>query len=163
MWPVERHAALAPRLTGPGGPLEGAHVLIALAPGERELAKPIIDAVPDERRIELVGEDLNLVAACFERVRLYIGNDSGLMHLSAAAGAPTLGLFGPTPDGRYDPWGEKTAQIRGPRSREEILDDLGEGFEGPNAMQDLTVDMVYDAALALLARTEDTPTEKAIA
>ncbi|HEY4344479.1 MAG TPA: glycosyltransferase family 9 protein [Parvibaculum sp.] len=163
MWPVERHATLAPRLVGPGGPLAGAHVLIALAPGERELAKPIIDAVPDNRRIELVGEDLNLVAACFERVRLYIGNDSGLMHLAAAAGAPTLGLFGPTPDGRYDPWGTKTAQIRGPRSREEILSELGTGFDGPNAMQDLTVDMVYDAAVALLARTETTQTEKATA
>ncbi len=156
MWPIARHAELVPRLVGPGDPLEGAHVLIALAPGERELARPIIGIVPDERRIELVGEDLNLVAACFERVSLYIGNDSGLMHLAAAAGAPTLGLFGPTPDGRYDPWGSNTAQVRGPRSREEILVDLGEGFAGENAMQDLTVDRVYDAAQALLARLNQT-------
>lgn len=166
MWPIERHAELVPRLVGPGCPLEGAHVLIALAPGERELARPVIDIVPDDRRIELVGEDLNLVAACFERVSLYIGNDSGLMHLSAAAGAPTLGLFGPTPDGRYDPWGTNTAQVRGPRSREEILADLGEGFAGENAMQDLTVDMVYDAATALLARLDaekTAQTEKATA
>ncbi|HEX7775831.1 MAG TPA: glycosyltransferase family 9 protein [Parvibaculum sp.] len=162
MWPVERHAEIVRRLTGPGGKLAGAHVLIALAPGERDLARPIVDAVPDERRIELVGEDLTLVAACFERVRLYIGNDSGLMHLAAAAGAPTLGLFGPTPDGRYDPWGTKTAQVRGPRSREEILAEQGSAFNGPNAMQDLTVDMVYEAALALLARTEP-QTEKAMA
>ena len=110
----------------------------------------------------LVGEDLTLVAACFERVRLYIGNDSGLMHLAAAAGAPTLGLFGPTPDGRYDPWGAKTAQVRGPRSREEILAAEGAGFHGPNAMQDLTVDMVYEAAVALLARTQP-ENEKALA
>jgi ADP-heptose:LPS heptosyltransferase len=162
MWPVERHAEIVKRLTGPGGPLAGAHVLIALAPGERELARPIIEAVPDARRIELVGEDLTLVAACFERVRLYIGNDSGLMHLAAAAGAPTLGLFGPTPDGRYDPWGAKTAQVRGPRSREEILAAEGAGFHGPNAMQDLTVDMVYEAAVALLARTQP-ENEKALA
>ncbi|MGV8998306.1 MAG: glycosyltransferase family 9 protein [Parvibaculaceae bacterium] len=152
MWPVERHVALVPRLVGAGGPLEGAHVLIAAAPGERELVQPILDIVPDDKRIELIGEDLNLVAACFERVSLYIGNDSGLMHLSAASGSPTLGLFGPTPDGRYDPWGTNTAQVRGPRSQEEILADLGAGFAGENAMQDLTVDMVYDAATALLAR-----------
>ncbi|MDO8421414.1 MAG: glycosyltransferase family 9 protein [Parvibaculum sp.] len=163
MWPVVRHAELLPRLIGKGGPLEGADVLIALAPGERELARPVIDIIPDANRIELVGEDLNLVAACFERVALYIGNDSGLMHLSAASGAPTLGLFGPTPDGRYDPWGTNTAQVRGPKSREEILEDLGTDWHGENAMQDLTVDMVYDAAVALLARseTENTPrTEK---
>jgi ADP-heptose:LPS heptosyltransferase len=154
MWPVERHAELVPRLIGPGGPLEGAHVLIATGPGERKLARPLIKIVPEDRRIELIGEDLNLVAACFERVSLYIGNDSGLMHLSAASGSPTLGLFGPTPDGRYDPWGTNTAQVRGPRSREEILADLGSGFVGENAMQDLTVDMVYDAATALLARLD---------
>ncbi|MDO8289908.1 MAG: glycosyltransferase family 9 protein [Parvibaculum sp.] len=152
MWPIERHAELVPRLVGKGGPLEGAHVLVALAPGERDLALPLIKAVPDDKRIELIGEDLNLVGACFERVALYIGNDSGLMHLSAASGSPTLGLFGPTPDGRYDPWGTNTAQVRGPRSREEILADLGAGFAGENAMQDLTVDMVYDAATALLDR-----------
>tara|TARA_R110002124_G_scaffold256160_1_gene421832 strand:- start:2203 stop:3180 length:978 start_codon:yes stop_codon:yes gene_type:complete len=155
MWPVERHAELLPRLIGKGGPLEGADVLIALAPGERELARPVIDIIPDANRIELIGEDLNLVAACFERVALYIGNDSGLMHLSAASGAPTLGLFGPTPDGRYDPWGTNTAQVRGPKSREEILEDLGADWHGENAMQDLTVDMVYAAASALLARLDN--------
>ena len=36
------------------------------------------------------------IAAFLSRSRLFVGNDSGLMHLSAAAGAPTLGLFGPT-------------------------------------------------------------------
>ena len=122
--------------------------------------QPILDIVPADKRIELIGEDLNLVGACFERVSLYIGNDSGLMHLSAASGSPTLGLFGPTPDGRYDPWGNNTAQVRGPRSREEILADLGGGFAGENAMQDLTVDMVYDAATALLDRIANETTHK---
>lgn len=153
MWPVEYHAELIRRLTGSGGALAGAHVLVAAAPGERDLVKPILDAISDDARIELIGEDLNLVAACFERVRLYVGNDSGLMHLAAAAGAPTLGLFGPTPDGRYDPWGDRTAQVRGPRSHEQILADEGRDFYGPSAMHDLTVDKVHDAAVALLART----------
>ncbi|MEN6541738.1 glycosyltransferase family 9 protein [Parvibaculum sp.] len=163
MWPVEYGAELVRRLTGPGGPLQDVHVLIAAAPGERELAKPIIDAVPDERRIELIGEDLSLVAACFERIRLYIGNDSGLMHLSAASGAPTLGLFGPTPDGRYDPWGTNTARVRGPRSYEQILAEEGEKYAGESAMRDLSVDKVYDAACALLARTDTKSQAKDIA
>lgn len=79
------------------------------------------------------------------------------MHLAAASRAPTLGLFGPTPDGRYDPWGTNTAQVRGPKSREEILEDVGADWHGENAMQDLTVDMVYDAASALLARLAPEP------
>ncbi len=154
MWPIDYQAELVHRLTGPGGPLEGVYVLVAAAPGEGKLVQPILDAIPADRRIELIGEDLSLVAACFERIRLYVGNDSGLMHLSAAAGAPTLGLFGPTPDGRYDPWGTNTAQVRGPRSYEDIIVEGGHRFEGPNGMRDLTVDKVYDAAVALLARTE---------
>lgn len=153
MWPVENYAELVRRLTAADGPLPGATVLVAAAPGEREIARPIIDAVPDERRIELIGEDLSLVAACFERVRLYAGNDSGLMHLAAAAGAPTLGLFGPTPDERYYPWGPKAASVRGPRSRDQIIEQEGGDFYGPTAMHDLTVDKVFEAASALLART----------
>lgn len=156
MWPLERHAELIPRLIGAGGPLEGAHVMLALGPGELEKVQPIVDVIPAGKLIELSGEDraeeMNITAACFERIALYIGNDSGLMHLAAAAGAPTLGMFGPTADTRYDPWGTHTAMVRGPRSQEQLLADLGAGFAGENAMQDLTVDRVYDAALALLER-----------
>jgi heptosyltransferase-3 len=42
------------------------------------------------------------------RCALFIGNDTGLMHLAAAAGTPTLGLFGPSPVARYAPWGRYT-------------------------------------------------------
>lgn len=153
MWPVERFTELATRLIGPGGPLEGAHLLVTGGPGEQEKCLPAHEAAPPERRIDLIGEDLNLVAACFERAALYIGNDSGLMHLAAAAGAPTLGLFGPTPDGRYDPWGRMTARVRGPRSHEEITALQKAGLMGPNGMGDLEVDKVYDAATELLARS----------
>ena len=65
------------------------------------------------------------VGACFSRVRLYVGNDSGLMHLAAAAGAPTIGLFGPTADAIYAPWGPKAVTVRVPRSHEEIKAEEG--------------------------------------
>ncbi len=43
------------------------------------------------------------------RAALFIGNDTGLMHIAAASGAPTVGLFGPSPAARYAPWGARTA------------------------------------------------------
>ena len=43
---------------------------------------------------------------------LFIGNDSGLMHLSAASNIPTIGLFGPTNDKLYAPFGKKCFIIR---------------------------------------------------
>ena len=61
--------------------------------GEELIAKPILDAIPSGRRLDLVGAIPFLdVAAVLERATLYIGNDSG-SYLSAAVGAPTLGLF----------------------------------------------------------------------
>lgn len=152
MWPVDRYAELVRRLLAPGGPMENAHLLILAGPGERELCGPLFTATPPERQSALIGEDLTLVGACLERVRLYIGGDSGLMHMAAAAGAPTLGLFGPTPDGRYDPWGTYTAGVRG-KPQNEILAETGTDLDGPNAMQDLQVDKVYEAATALLERS----------
>lgn len=44
-------------------------------------------------------------AAALERAAYFVGNDSGLGHLAAAAGAPTLTLFGPGDPERYHPWG----------------------------------------------------------
>ena len=53
-------------------------------------------AVSRDRILAYPGQlDLLTSYACLKRARLFIGNDSGAMHLAAAAGAPTLGLFGP--------------------------------------------------------------------
>ena len=62
--------------------------------------------------IDFIGENLNITYACLELCKLFIGNDSGLMHLAAAAGIPTIGLFGPTRDDWYKPYGEKCYVIR---------------------------------------------------
>src|SRR3546814_14314158 len=47
-----------------------------------------------------------------KRCALYVGNDSGLMHIAAASGIPTLGLFGPSRPENYAPWGERSAVAR---------------------------------------------------
>ena len=70
------------------------------------------------RVIDLTGQvDLLTAYACLSRARLYIGNDSGLMHLAAAAGTPTLALFGPSDERLYGPWGAHVRALRGPRRK----------------------------------------------
>jgi ADP-heptose:LPS heptosyltransferase len=54
---------------------------------------------------------------------LFVGNDSGLTHLAAAAGAPMLGLFGPTSVEEYAPAGRRTAVARGSAMAELSVDD----------------------------------------
>ena len=156
MWPVDRFAELARRLIAPGGPMEGAHLLVTGGPGEDEACRPVLEAAPPERRIDLVGAGIDEVGACFARIRLYVGNDSGLMHLAAAAGAPTIGLFGPTADAIYAPWGPNSVTVRVPYSLEEIRVEEGGAITwhaSRNFMEDLAVGTVYDAAAGLLAKT----------
>jgi ADP-heptose:LPS heptosyltransferase len=154
-WPMERFSRVALRLLGPGGPLSGGRLMLLGGPGERKTAEGLKDVVTRKRVIDLTGQvDLVTAFACLRRARLYIGNDSGTMHLAAAAGAPTLGLFGPTDERRYAPWGPRARVLRGPRSFEQIRLGDPRGDQAICHMMDLTVDRVYEAAVALLAETE---------
>ncbi len=67
------------------------------------------------------GLTLPEAASVLARAALFVGNDSGLMHLAAAAGAPTLGLFGPTPAAEYAPAGPRAAVAVAPGARMEDL------------------------------------------
>ena len=139
-WPAERFAALFTSLAN--GPLAGAIPAIFAGPGSEEaaMAAPLIAALPGA--IDLCGRlSLPEVAACFGRVALYIGNDSGLMHLAAAAGAPTLGLFGPTPAAEYGPSGPRAAAV----------------LSGDGTMAGLTVADALAAATKLLERAATIP------
>jgi lipopolysaccharide export system permease protein len=122
-WPAERFAELADRLTGPAGPLAGARVAVLAGPGEAERCRPVLERLGPSRALDLVGRtDPLTAAACLKRARLFVGNDSGLMHLAAAAGTPTLGLFGPTPSDIYGPWGTHAALVKAADGRMGSLD-----------------------------------------
>ncbi|MFM7416904.1 MAG: glycosyltransferase family 9 protein [Alphaproteobacteria bacterium] len=146
VWPVERFAELALRLTASDGALPGAGIAILGGPGdqERSMATPVLTALP--QALDLVGKlDLPEVAAVLSRAAMFIGNDSGLMHLAAAAGAPTIGLFGPTPSDEYGPAGPKASAV------------LADGPPGQGAMEDLPVARVLEAAEALIGQTAQVP------
>ncbi len=151
-WPIDRFVALVRRLTAPGAPLAGARVVVAAAPNERDQVATLRQAIAPGDLIDLTqGEDLLVVAACLARARLYVGNDSGLMHLAAAVGAPTLGLFGPSSDKRYRPWGPRAAFLRTPEPVSELMARAQRGDLGPGAlMASLDLDAVEAAACDLL-------------
>jgi ADP-heptose:LPS heptosyltransferase len=132
VWPAENFIALFNALATR---IPGAQAAIFAGPGETEraMAAPVLAAIPGA--IDLVGKlTLPEVAACLRRSQIYIGNDSGLMHIAAAAGTPTLGLFGPTPAHEYSPAGRRTGIARSPTGR----------------MQDLSVAAAVAAAAHLL-------------
>jgi heptosyltransferase III len=152
-WRAERFAELARRLTANDGPLAGARVAVMAAAHERTQALPLLGAIPPSRAIDLVGAtDLLTAAAVLRRCALFVGNDTGLMHLAAAAGTPTLGLFGPSPVEQYAPWGKQTGVAHTAASREALT---GAGFDHRTTgtlMDSLSVDMTEAAARQLLRR-----------
>jgi ADP-heptose:LPS heptosyltransferase len=154
-WPLERFSRVAMRLLGPDGPMKGGRLMVLGGGADRKTAQGLKDCVSRNRFIDLAGQvDLLTAFACLKRARLFVGNDSGAMHLAAAAGAPTLGLFGPTDERRYAPWGPNARVVRGGRSFEEITASDPASSQALCHMMDLSVDRVYEAARALLAETE---------
>ncbi len=149
-WPRDRFAALAAALTGPGGALEGGHVVIFGGPGDEAAAREAAAGLDPERVTDLTGK-LGILesAACLARASVFVGNDSGLMHLAAAVGTPTLGLFGPTDERLYGPWGPKARAIRagGPANER---DRAKLRFATESLMGDLQLDPVLDAARTLI-------------
>lgn len=151
IWPGERFAELAKRLTAADGILPNARIVVFGGPGEEALAAPALDGLPPDRTIDLVGKiDLPTIGAAMQRCSFYIGNDSGLMHLAAAAGTVTLGLFGPSNENVYGPWGEKNGAVRTDLSLEEIVGQPGYDFRSQESrMLSLSVDKAQRAAEAL--------------
>ena len=134
-WPAERFAALFHALAA--GKLPGAVPLILAGPGpeERALAAPLAALLPGA--IDTTGQlSLPEAAACLQRCAVYIGNDSGLMHLAAAAGTPTVGLCAATRDraDEFVPTGRRARWAMG---------------SGPN-MDDISLETALDAALDML-------------
>jgi heptosyltransferase III len=154
-WRPERFAELAQRLTG-SGPLAGARVAVLGAEGERDAVAPVFDSLVPARRIDLVGRvDPLQAAACLRRCRLFIGNDSGLMHVAAAVGMPTVGLFGPSPAEHYRPWGRWTAVARTPQTPAELMADPAWDHRTSDTLMDgLGVETVEATARQLLDEVE---------
>ncbi len=149
-WPADRFARLASRLTGPEGPLAGARVAVLAAGPERERARPLLDAL-GPRAIDLTGRtDPMAAAACLERAALYVGNDSGLMHIAAAAGVPTVGLFGPGYPAIYGPWGPHGRAVTGSVPQAELLARVAADPDARGLMDGIGEDRVAEAALSLL-------------
>ncbi|MDB5421656.1 MAG: heptosyltransferase [Brevundimonas sp.] len=138
-WPADRWGQLVERLKAEPR-FDGWRFMAVGGPGDRPPATPALEAA-GERGIDFVGKgDILASAAAIDRATLFVGNDSGLMHVSAAAGRPTLGLFGPTEWWLYGPWGPRTRMAASNETRGQFA-----------PIEDLSVDHVFEAVLGLHA------------
>lgn len=100
-WPAERMAETIDWLQG-----KGYRVVLTCAPDDRERA--LVDAILAACRtqpVDLGGRlSLKQTAALSAMSRLFFGVDSAPMHMAAAVGTPTLGIFGPSGTFDWGPW-----------------------------------------------------------
>lgn len=152
-WPPDRFAVLARRLAGPEGPLAGARIALLGAPSDAAINGEIAATLQAMglNATDCAGQiDLLACAALLERATLFVGNDSGLMHIAACMNAATIGLFGPSDERVYGPIGARVAAIRG-KAYEEIMAIGYMPLIEHSLMEDLQVDAVERAAMELLA------------
>lgn len=105
-WPAERFADLVTALTG----RTGAACVIVAGPGEQELCGRICAATPDALATGPLGvrEMMAVLASC----DLFIGNNSGPLHVASALGLPTVSVMGPTDPLRFAPRGPADRVVR---------------------------------------------------
>lgn len=125
-WPADNFIKVLQWMRGRDGPMSDARVAVFAAPGEETQAQPVLESIPENCRIDGIAKGKpGEVAAALSLCDFYIGNDSGLMHAAAAAGIPTLGLFGPSYPHLYAPWGDHAGYVCTPQTYDELV-----AFEG---------------------------------
>jgi heptosyltransferase I len=108
-WPAERYGQIAQCLAQ-----DGLAVLVNSGPGEEELVQSVMTASGGTARV--VSWPIPELVALTRRARLFMGGDTGPMHLAAALGIPVVAIFGPTSPARNGPFGTRSIVLRSPSS-----------------------------------------------
>ena len=116
-WPIEPFIELSRRLVEE----MNATVLVFGGPDEDVLKERTVCSSPKPGRTVAVNESLKHTAALIRACDLMISNDSGLMHVAAALGVPTLGIFGPTNPSRTAPRGPRCRFLHKPAAAAPLL------------------------------------------
>jgi heptosyltransferase-2 len=156
-WHPDRFGDLAARLAR----RTGARVVLLGGGGEEDLLARIATRIPAGRAlVPPAGLSIKTVGAILERCRLFVGNDSGPMHVAAALGVPTVAIFGPGSPARTAPLARpgRLAVVGGdyPCSpcRQDFFRECPPAPSGkPFCLEEIEVDEVERAALDLAERT----------
>jgi heptosyltransferase I len=104
-WPAERYGEVARQLTD-----NGMKALINFGPGEEDLARAV--KIASGGAAETFTGSITQLIALTRRASLFIGGDTGPMHLAAALGIPVVGIFGPTDPARNGPFQTRSIVLR---------------------------------------------------
>ena len=136
-WPAERFGELHRRLAA----RFGWRGVVSYGPGERALADAVLAAagMPAPLLLEL---DLPQLIAALRGARLFIGGDTGPLHLAVALGTPVIGLYGPTDPAQTGPYSCEDIVVRNAKPEETTY---SRGSAHAPSMLAITVEQVEDA------------------
>jgi heptosyltransferase I len=138
-WPAERYGEVARRLAE-----NGLKALINFGPGEEGLARSVEGA--SSGSAHTFNGSLTQLIALTRRARLFVGGDTGPMHLAAALGVPVVGIFGPTDPARNGPFGTGNIVLRSSASSNSYR-HVGRPDDG---LLEISAEQVFAAARQLL-------------
>jgi lipopolysaccharide heptosyltransferase I len=108
-WPADRYGAVARELAQ-----DGTKSLVNFGPGEEDLAREVESASLGAAKP--MGCSLAQLIALTRRANLFVGGDTGPLHLAAALKVPVVGIYGPTDPARNGPFATRGIVLRNPSS-----------------------------------------------
>lgn len=140
-WPAERYGAVASTLKK-----TGIASLVNVGPGESHLGAEV--AARSGGAACVIECSIPQLIALTRRAALFIGGDTGPVHLASALQIPVVAIFGPTDPERNGPFNSPSIVLRHPESKR----DHSRRAEPEQGLLTITVDEVVEASLQLLAR-----------
>ena len=139
-WPAERYGQISRALAA-----RGVRSILNYGPGEGELVREA-EAAGEGAAVAMKCSITELIALT-RRARLFVGGDTGPMHLAAALHVPVVAIFGPTDPARNGPYGTRNIVLRNPASPT----THSRRAQPDEGMLGIDMDSVVEAASALLA------------
>lgn len=140
-WPAECYGEVARHLAS-----DGFCPLVNYGPDEEHLAEEVVaSSAGAAKPIKL---SISELIALTKRAKLFIGGDTGPMHLAAALRVPVVAIFGPTNPARNGPYGTRSVILRNSTSPT----THARRSQPDEAMLEITVRVVVDAAHSLLSQ-----------
>jgi heptosyltransferase-1 len=139
MWPAERYGEVAKELAK-----DGVYSLVNYGPGEEALAIAVETA--SAGAAQKISCSVSELIALTRRARLFIGGDTGPMHMAAALNIPVVAIFGPTNPARNGPFGTRSIVLRSAHS----TTDHTRHREPEQGLLEISASDVVDASRTLL-------------
>jgi heptosyltransferase-3 len=146
-WEPRRYGEVARNLAA-----RGLAIVVTSGPGEESFA--IQTAGEVEGAVMLLGLTIPELAELIRGARLYLGNDSGPMHLASAVGTPIVAVWGSSASKRWRPWAVEHRIVQNPFECNPCPGYRCLVAASPLCIESIAVDQVNTAAAELLNRTE---------